>query len=427
MSDSGRILKLTVENFKGVEFAEVDTRGAAMVHVTGRNGAGKSSILDSIVAVLGGTRVIDAEPVRHGAETAQIIATFADGTVLRRNWTANGNSYLKVTTADGAVVANGQTWLDQRVNAVAFDPFAWIRKPVREQFGQLCEMTGLRVDELVAKRKAAYDQRTEVNREVKAAEQHVADLADDFSDLPEEMTGFEDIKARLVEARAADQQRQSLLQQTEGHNIQAQHRRDKIAELEVLLEHERAALAESIEDAAECARQMAAITVPDIGTIEAQLEQAAELNQRIAQRRSHAQAVRELVEVQAKAAELTQTITDIDEDRRCALAEADWPVDDLSVEPEEGVVTWRGRPLAQASQAEQLSVAIGIAARLNKQVRVVLIREASLCDPQTIAMLREQAVKLDAQLWLEEVGPGGLELRVDDVVATDVFAGQEVL
>jgi len=57
---------------------------------------------------------------------------------------------------------------------------------------------------------------------------------------------------------------------------------------------------------------------------------------------------------------------------------------------------------------------MGVAGRLNRDVRVILVREASLCDEETLSAMREQAVTLGAQLWLERVGEGGLQITVDD-------------
>ena len=121
-----------------------------------------------------------------------------------------------------------------------------------------------------------------------------------------------------------------------------------------------------------------------------------------------------MTDLQASSDELSERIDAIDTSRREQLAEAEWPVDGLGVDPEEGSVTYRDRPLRQASQAEQLAVAMGVAGRLNRDVRVILVREASLCDEETLSAMREQAVTLGAQLWLERVGEGGLQITVDD-------------
>ncbi|HAM54760.1 MAG TPA: hypothetical protein DCQ64_04875 [Candidatus Rokubacteria bacterium] len=409
-SHSGRILRLRIEDFKGIDVAEVNTHGADVVTVSGRNGVGKSSTLDAIVAVLGGTRVIDPRPVRDGEETACVEATFTDGLQLRRVWTKGGTaSSLRVTLADGTVAANGQNWLNERVNAAAFDPLAWTRRAPKDQFSQLCELVGLDLSGLVRDRAATYAERTQVNRELDAAKARFVAADGDFAGVPDEPVSLTKLNADLSAARRADDDYRRLRESVDRNREEATRLETQIAELQNRLrlhrtaEQRDAAAAEHLSD-----------TLPDVAAIEGAMEQAEATNSRVAEKRRAADLRASVTDLQASSDELSERIDAIDTSRREQLAEAEWPVDGLGVDPEEGSVTYRDRPLRQASQAEQLAVAMGVAGRLNRDVRVILVREASLCDEETLSAMREQAVTLGAQLWLERVGEGGLQITVDD-------------
>ena len=66
-----KILKLTCENFKKLRAVEITPKGE-LVEICGKNGAGKSSVLDSIWWALEGTKHIQAMPIRKGADKARI-------------------------------------------------------------------------------------------------------------------------------------------------------------------------------------------------------------------------------------------------------------------------------------------------------------------------------------------------------------------
>ena len=70
-----QIGELRTKNFKGVEEVVIHSAGRRVVLIGGRNGQGKSSVLDSILAALGGAKALPSEPVRRGAESGPSGAT----------------------------------------------------------------------------------------------------------------------------------------------------------------------------------------------------------------------------------------------------------------------------------------------------------------------------------------------------------------
>src|SRR3990170_4767078 len=78
-----KILKLTAENVKKLRAVEITPTGE-LVEITGRNGAGKSSVLDAIWWALAGTKHIQAVPIRKGATKARIRLDLGELIVERR-------------------------------------------------------------------------------------------------------------------------------------------------------------------------------------------------------------------------------------------------------------------------------------------------------------------------------------------------------
>ena len=89
-----KIMKLMIKQIKGVRQIEI----LAQPHVNeiaGENGAGKSSVLDSIVYAIGGARAIDAKPLRDGASKGEILLE-TDEVIITRKFKENGASKLSI-------------------------------------------------------------------------------------------------------------------------------------------------------------------------------------------------------------------------------------------------------------------------------------------------------------------------------------------
>lgn len=76
-----KILQLRAENVKRLGVVEITPNGNVVV-IGGKNGAGKTSVLDSIWYALGGKAASPSDPIHHGKETAEVTVTFGNGVVL---------------------------------------------------------------------------------------------------------------------------------------------------------------------------------------------------------------------------------------------------------------------------------------------------------------------------------------------------------
>jgi hypothetical protein len=112
----------------------------------------------------------------------------------------------------------------------------------------------------------------------------------------------------------------------------------------------------------------------------------------------------ELEEARARAGALTALIDALDADKAMQLAEAKFPVEGLAFD--EGGVRLNGVPFSQASAAEQLRVSVAMGLAMNPRLRVLLIRDGSLLDDDSLALVAAMAAESDAQVWMERVGDG---------------------
>jgi ABC-type cobalamin/Fe3+-siderophores transport system ATPase subunit len=430
-----KILTLTAENVKKLRVVEIKPSGA-LVQVTGKNGSGKSSVLDSIYWALAGKEVIQGKPVRNGAEKARIKLDMGE-LIVERRFTAAGGTSLSVSNAEGAHYGSPQAMLDKLLGELTFDPLAFSRMPQKLQVTELQRASKLSInlEELERLDKGDYARRTDINRDAKAAR---ARVPADYASLPSEPVNEAEILNRLQAAAehnnsigTAEIIRQDMERGisakrglAERHRDSAAHRRSmtesRIAELEreiqrVREDGEKAAVlidgqanaaileAEGIE-----ARLASLPDTPapiDIADFRRQLSEAKEYNAKVTKRQSGESIAAEAERLEKE----SQAITDRMEARAAlrgeAIAASDMPVPGLGFG--DGVVTYNGIPFDQASSAEQLRVSVAIAMAANPKLRVIRIKDGSLLDEDGIRLISEMAEANDYQVWIEKVESSG--------------------
>lgn len=461
-----KIIKLTSENVKRLHAVEISPEGA-IVQITGRNGAGKSSVLDSIAMALGGADEACDVPVRRGQAKARTVVEL-DDLIVTRTWTEAGGTRLTVSNKEGAVFPSPQAVLDRLVGKLTLDPLAFSRLPAKQQLETLKGIVGLDFSALDNDRAMAFAARTECNRQLRAM-QALADASPKHPDAPAAEVSVADLAAEFQRRQKANNAKAELRQDVESVQ-RSIHEADRVMQFQSSAEAtENAKFAAFIKESdSEFERRVAQLREENeqrkslaqiqhdksVGFcrsrwVQAQkTKQEAELNL-VATRKSHeespsydltemtrqiqeAEAVNRKVRDNAKAAELngkaeglshhsselTKKIESIDFDKAAYLKAAAFPVPDLSFD--EHGVTFKGLPFAQASSAEQLRASVAIGLALNPKLRVLLVRDGSLLDAGGMKLLAELAEQHDCQVWVERVADGS---NVGIVIEDGMVAG----
>jgi len=417
-----KIVSLVAENIKKLRAVEITPAGA-LVQITGANGAGKSSVLDSIWYCLAGTKDIPKQPVRAGEEKAFVKLDLGEIIVTRR-FTAAGGTALYVEAADGARYPTPQAMLDKLLGSLTFDPLAFSRMDPRRQLEQLRTLVKLDVDidALDAANQQDYTARTEVNRSAKSLRAQAAAIVVADGTPPEPIdtgallqrmeTASEhnaDIERRKARRLAVAQEAATLRAVAESDQKTAEEHRAEAARLLTQAEKIETDAREASDKAdALQAKLDSAPPLPepvDVASVRAEIEAAQHANAAIASRGRRAD-----IEAQALAAEQrSQALTDAMDkraaDRAAAIAGAAMPIDGLSFGA--GEVLYRELPFAQASSAEQLRVSVAIAMAANPTLRVLRIKDGSLLDENGLQMLANMASAADFQIWIEQVDTTG--------------------
>ncbi len=378
---------------------------------------GKSSVLDSIAYGLGGKDAIPPMPVRRGQEKAEIVITLDNGIVVKRTFTAAGNSYLKVTAADGAVYPSPQAMLEGLTGKLTFDPLAFLRLESEEQAVTLRKLVNLDFTKQDIEYKQLYAERTAVNKRLAEMRGAVAALPH-YPEAPAKEVSSAEILARIEEAQDHNAGLTPLTAAANAANLALSQANTvikannaTIARLEKELADARASLDKQTKarDKAQAAlttaqESEAAFEPIDTTDLKADLAASEETNRKVRANAQRATSVAEGIQKKAQADALTAKLDAIDKAKADALAAVKFPVKGLSFADDQ--VTFDGIPLVQCSSAQQQRISVAIGAALNPVLKVMLIRDGSLLDEKSLAALQKTAEELDLQVWLERVSKG---------------------
>lgn len=402
-----KIIRLSSTNYKRLKAVEIqpDPNGNLVV-VAGSNGQGKSSVLDSITAALGGVNAkTTPKPIRDGEDRAEIVLETEDLTVTRR-FTQSGST-LTVTSPDGAKFPKGQSKLDDLLGKLSLDPLAFTQLSDRDQLATLLDLVDLDFDPVAldAERKAVFEKRTEVNRKAKDLAAQVNGYT--ATEPVEEVS----VTALLTEYREAVENNESY-SRADSRVRNADSRVKQIKRELAEAEAEQRNAIEAYESHPEPVDHQA---------IQAQIDGAEQINARAREYADRQRVEGLLGATQDDADKLSADLEAIDKRKADGLAAAKFPVDALGFE--EGGVTYQGMPFKQASSAEQLRVSLAMAIALNPSLRVIRIADGSLLDADNLSLIDGMAKEHDFQVWIEIVGNGdGSGVVIEDGEVADTAA-----
>lgn len=401
-----KIIQLKSENVKRLHAVEIKPDGNVIV-IGGKNRQGKSSVLDSIQWALGGEP--DAKmPVRKGEEKARIVADLGD-LVVTRTITPSGGGTLTVKNRDGLRQDSPQTILDKLVGKLTFDPLEFSRQKPAQQAETLKGLVGLDFAEHDKTHKKAYEQRTEVNRQAAALKIRMSAMPR-HEDAPKEERSAGGVMEEQAEAVSINANNEAARREahlaatkvTEAQNLlkelkdQAKQLADRIEKGEQLVK-----IGKSASDA--LSESAAKLKDADVTGFQKQLADVELGNRKLRENNAREAVVEQFKAKSDEAEKLTVQLENLDADKRAKINGAKYPIDGLAFDTAGGVVL-NGIPFEQCSSAEQLGVSVAIGLALNPKLRVLLIRDGSLLDEDSLKLVSAMAAKAEAQIWMERVG-----------------------
>jgi len=392
------ILNLQIENIKRLTTINI-TPDDNLVQITGKNGQGKTSILDSIWWALEGAKNIQVKPIRTGESSARIRIDLGELIVTRTfKKQADGKFTTKilVTNAEGVKIPGGaQTILDGFLDALTFDPLDFLRKKPREQFDLLKQFVpNIDFDKIETDNRYDYQERTNINRDLK----RILSVINDIETTATDDTPYIEIEDLLKEIKNASDHNNNLSVRQNNRNILRQQMENKYKQAEQLKKE-----ADEIKLRLEDAPDLPEIIIID--KLNEKIRQAEINNNEISKLDKKRTLLLEAKNLEKLSKKLTGKMENRNKNKLKTISEANLPIENVTFGDE--CILLNGVPFEQCSSAEQTTASMLIAIARNPKFKVILIKDGSLLDEESEETVRDIAIKHKFQIWQEKVDSSG--------------------
>lgn len=396
MTEPVKINELLIENVKRVKAVQFEPSADGLTIIGGRNGQGKTSVLDAIAWALGGNNYKPSVPERDGALVPpNLHIELSNGLIVERK---GKNNTLKVTDPNGN--KSGQQLLNEFVSTLAVDLPKFINGSDKDKADSLLKILGIGdvLAQLDVKENQLYAQRTEVGR-----------IADRKKKAADEMPMYPNVPKEPVSATELIKQQQEILArngENERKRQDAARYEQMLAEAQIAFDEAKAALQKAEQDCLTARKSAEDLHDESTAELEKNLAEIEALNIKI-----RANSTKEAAEVEANNLQqeydgLTGQIESVREERSKLLDSAELPLPGLSVK--DGKLIYNNMPWDGMSGSDQLKVATAIVRKLNPQCGFVLMDKLEQMDLETLQ---------EFGAWIKQEGL--------QVIATRVSTGDE--
>ncbi len=387
-----KINKLEIENVKRVRALQLEPSESGLTVIGGRNGQGKTSVLDAIAWALGGESYRPDSPQRDGSVIPPMLKVeLSNGIIVERK---GKNSALTVTDPKGEKA--GQRLLDSFVEKLALDLPKFMQASNKEKASTLLKIIGVEdeLNSLRSKEQELYNQRHAIGR-----------IADQKAKYAKEQPFYKDAPKEPVSASELIKKQQDILAKN-GENARKRQKLAEIKQGKEQLERQIAELKAKYEEALKDLEiaQKDALDLHDESTaeLEKSIQDIEEINRKVRANLDKDKAEEDAMEYKRQYDGFTVEIENLREEILNLLNNASLPLPELSVN-EQGELTYKGFTWGDMGGSEQLKVATAIVRKLNPNCGFVLIDKLEAMDVETMKEFGE---------WLEAEGLQAICTRV---------------
>ena len=402
---SVKINSLEFENVKRVKAVRIEPTANGLTVIGGRNGQGKTSVLDSIAWALGGEKYRPSQAQREGSTLPPALhIELSNGLIVERK---GKNSTLKVIDPKGQ--KGGQQLLNEFVEQFALDLPRFMSANNADKAKILLRIIGIedKLAELDSEEQKLYNERHSIgvigDRKRKYADEMIA-----YDGVPDAPVSASELIAQQQAILARNGENQRKRQRLNEITYEKQRIFDEIQRLEAQAQElakrieERKAAYEQVAHDEEIARtDTLALQDQSTAELEENIRSIDEINRKVRANLDKEKAEEDAAQYADQYGVLTDKIEAIRRDRKKLLDSADLPLEGLSVA--DGELLYNGHKWDCMSGSDQLRVSTAIIRRLNPECGFVLLDKLEQMDTQTLREFGE---------WLESEGLQAIATRV---------------
>lgn len=395
---SVKINSLEFENVKRVKAVRIEPTANGLTVIGGRNGQGKTSVLDSIAWALGGEKYRPSQAQREGSALPPALhIELSNGLIVERK---GKNSALKVTDPKGQ--KGGQQLLNEFVEQFALDLPRFMSANNADKAKILLRIIGIeaKLAELDSEEQKLYNERHSIgviaDRKKKYADEMIS-----YDGVPDAPVSASELIAQQQEILARNGENQRTRENADRIRLEYNQQYGKVKTLEMELAEAKAKL-ETLTAALEAANKSAQdLQDESTAELEENIRSIDEINRKVRANLDKEKAEEEAAQYADQYGVLTDKIEAVRRDRKKLLDSADLPLEGLSVA--DGELLYNGHKWDCMSGSDQLRVSTAIIRRLNPECGFVLLDKLEQMDTETLREFGD---------WLEREGLQAIATRV---------------
>ena len=426
------LVKIT--NVLGIKHLEFEP--GKITEISGPNGSGKTSVLETIQAVLKGGN--DATLLRTGEAKGEAVLVLDDGTEITRSITAT-TSTTTIRDADGKKQSRPSDILRGLTDLYSANPVEFLRAPKKDRVKVQLETMPLKVDPAAIEaitgepcsasenthavdvidglHKGYYDQRTGTNRVIDEKKKSIKQLKEAVPDAPAGVDGSEDeIRTRIKTADdLRDGEEKRITEKLSTIKTQMAEEAGKIdtalaeaiAKLQQEAEAQKQALRDKLAGIQVAAEKQRTKNATTHGETVAPLKEA--LNLIVANRDAHAkreqtlktitQMEGDLEKYQDEALNYEKIMANLEGYKATLLASL--PIPGLEVRA--GEIFRDNVAFDRLNTAQQVSIAVEIAKLRTGDLGCCCVDGLELLDPAAYEAFKAQALESGLQMFISKV------------------------
>ena len=395
---SVKINSLEFENVKRVKAVRIEPTANGLTVIGGRNGQGKTSVLDSIAWALGGEKYRPSQAQREGSALPPALhIELSNGLIVERK---GKNSALKVTDPKGQ--KGGQQLLNEFVEQFALDLPRFMSANNADKAKILLRIIGIegKLAELDSEEQKLCNERHSIgviaDRKKKYADEMIS-----YDGVPEEPVSVSELIAQQQEILARNGENQRKRSKAEQLCAECARQLEKVTVLKEQYEAAQLQLEKLTADMETANKSAENLQDESTAELEENIRSIDEINRKVRANLDKEKAEEEAAQYADQYGVLTDKIEAVRRERKKLLDSADLPLEGLSVA--DGELLYNGHKWDCMSGSDQLRVSTAIIRRLNPECGFVLLDKLEQMDTETLREFGE---------WLEAEGLQAIATRV---------------
>lgn len=432
------IQKIKIANLLGIEELEFDPGKFTLIE--GKNGSGKTSILESIKHALNGGH--DAKLLRNGSDKGEIVLVLDDGVQLTKTVTPN-KSDVKIYDKEGNRINKPQTYIDRLIDMLSVNPVQFLTSDKKNRVNYLLEaipmkltkdhlekslngMSGRVRDDLnghaleVIGRiyKQFYDERTGINRALKEKSATMTQLKEsvsDFNSSPKEITD----KIKLLENKKGEMEskksmfmEQAVRNRMKKLDDEEERFREEVNRLRLEHEENKDAIHSHFDSQkTDIQSKFEEKYLPLLSELTLLQEQAKQYASHEKTRELVEQFHRECQNLKEESEKLSGALTGLDNLKEDLLREL--PIQGLEIK--EGEIYCKNIIFDKLNTAEQVKIAVEVAKLRANELGIICVDGIERLDNDTFNEFKHKAIESGLQMIVTKVGDSELRIQSEMV------------